>query len=148
MHAVLFIGIQGSGKSTFYRERFFETHVRLSLDLLRTRHRERLLLAACLAARQAFVIDNTNVRIEQRAVYLQAAHGAGFRTSGYYFVTDLQAALRRNAAREGLRKIPVAGVIGTFKRLEPPRLEEGFDELFTVAIDDGGAFVVQTFPTV
>src|SRR4051812_8782542 len=37
MEAVILIGIQGSGKSTFYRERFFDTHVRVSLDLLKTR---------------------------------------------------------------------------------------------------------------
>jgi predicted kinase len=34
--SLLFIGIRGSGKTTFFRERFFETHVRISLDLLRT----------------------------------------------------------------------------------------------------------------
>ena len=41
VEAVIFVGLQGSGKSTFYRERFFDTHVRLSLDMLKTRHRER-----------------------------------------------------------------------------------------------------------
>jgi hypothetical protein len=43
--AVLLIGIPGSGKTTFYRERFFNTHVRLSLDLLKTRERESALLS-------------------------------------------------------------------------------------------------------
>ena len=42
------------------QERFFRTHVRLSLDMLRTRHRERLLFQAYLEAKQSFVIDNTN----------------------------------------------------------------------------------------
>lgn len=37
MEAVLLIAIQGPGKSTFYCRRFFHTHVRLSLDLPRTR---------------------------------------------------------------------------------------------------------------
>ncbi|MEL6944740.1 MAG: ATP-binding protein, partial [Bacteroidota bacterium] len=36
MQAILFIGIQASGKSTFYKERFFNTHVRISMDLLNT----------------------------------------------------------------------------------------------------------------
>ncbi|MEN3294973.1 MAG: hypothetical protein V7642_4226, partial [Burkholderiales bacterium] len=40
MEMLLFIGIQASGKSTFYKERFFDTHVRISMDLLRTRNRE------------------------------------------------------------------------------------------------------------
>jgi predicted kinase len=34
METVILIGIQGSGKSTFYRERFFDTLVRINLDLL------------------------------------------------------------------------------------------------------------------
>ena len=39
MQAVIFIGIQGSGKTTFYRDRFFNTHFRINLDMLKTRHR-------------------------------------------------------------------------------------------------------------
>lgn len=34
MEGILFIGIQASGKSTFYKERFFNSHLRISLDLL------------------------------------------------------------------------------------------------------------------
>ena len=66
MEAVLFIGIPGSGKSSFFKERFFSTHVRISLDLLRTRHREELLLEACLGTEQRFVIDNTNPTTSER----------------------------------------------------------------------------------
>jgi hypothetical protein len=50
MEAAIFIGIPAAGKTTFYRERFFETHMRLSLDMLRTRHREMLLMRACFDA--------------------------------------------------------------------------------------------------
>lgn len=39
MEAVIFIGIQGAGQSSFYKERFFQTHVRSNLDMLRTRRR-------------------------------------------------------------------------------------------------------------
>jgi predicted kinase len=59
MEAVIFIGIQGSGKSSFFRERFFDSHVRINLDMLRTRRREELLVSACLQGGQPFVIDNT-----------------------------------------------------------------------------------------
>ncbi len=142
MEAVIFIGIQASGKTTFYRERFFDTHVRLSLDMLKTRNREHILLEACLAARQPFVIDNTNVLAAGRAVYIEAAKRAGFRVVGYFFRTEARAAIRRNSAREGKRAIPVGGILGTLKRLQPPTLEEGFDQLFTVEIGDAGEFVV------
>ena len=60
MDAVLFIGLQASGNSSFYKERYFSTHVRISLDLLKTRNRERQFLTACLDTQQPFVIDNTN----------------------------------------------------------------------------------------
>jgi len=141
MEAVLLIGIQGSGKSTFYRERFFDTHVRINLDMLRTRSREKILLQACLAARQPFVVDNTNVRAAERKVYIEAAKAAGFKVVGYYFVPDAGGALRRNRARQGRKAVPVPGVLGTLKRLEPPLPEEGFDELYEVEIGADG-FVV------
>lgn len=132
MEAVLFIGIQGAGKSTFFRERFFDTHVRINLDMLRTRNRERILLEACLRARQPFVVDNTNVLVSERAVYIAAAKAAGFRVTGYFFVPDVPASIARNKARAGKKSIPVPGLLGTLKRLEQPRLEEGFDSLFLV----------------
>ena len=40
MELIVFCGIQGSGKTTFYRERFFNTHLRISLDLVKTRERD------------------------------------------------------------------------------------------------------------
>lgn len=78
MEAIIFIGLQASGKSTFYKERFFSTHVRISMDLLRTRHRERRFLAACLETQQRFVIDNTNPTRVKRAGYIAAAREARF----------------------------------------------------------------------
>ncbi len=133
VEAVIFIGIQGSGKSTFYRERFFDTHVRISLDLLKTRAREREFLAACLRTGQRFVVDNTNVRADQRREYIALARAAGFRVIGYFFDTPLRTALARNKARAGGAVIPIPGVIGTYKRMERPAMEEGFDELHVIA---------------
>src|SRR3954470_16950177 len=97
MEAVIFTGIQGSGKSTFFRERFFDTHVRISLDVLKTRNRERLFLQACLSTGQRFVINNRNRRAEDRAPYIAAAKQTAFRITGYFFDTTVRDALRRNA---------------------------------------------------
>ncbi|PWT99871.1 MAG: kinase [Terriglobia bacterium] len=143
MEAVIFIGIQGSGKSTFYRDRFFNTHVRISLDLLKARPRERAFLQACLATGQPFVVDNTNVRAAERAIYIEAAKRAGFRVSAYFFDAPLRDALRRNSQRTGKANIPVPGVIGTLKRLERPTPAEGFDQLFLVSRDGNDNFVVR-----
>lgn len=141
MEAVLLIGIQGAGKSTFYKGHFFDTHVRLSLDLLKTRRRERTLLEACLVTGQPFVIDNTNVTEAERAKYIQAARAAGFRVVGYFFEPDPKGSFERNNMREGRRRVPPAGLFGTLKRLQRPRRAEGFDEMFLVSLSPAGEFV-------
>lgn len=48
MEVIILIGIQGSGKSSFYKARFADTHVRINLDMLKTRHREKLFFDACV----------------------------------------------------------------------------------------------------
>jgi predicted kinase len=143
MEAVILVGIQASGKSTFYRQRFFDTHVRISRDQLKTRPRERLLLEACLLGKQPFVVDNTNVTAEERARYVAAARAAGFRVTGYFFRTEPRAAIARNKLREGKAVIPIPDILGTYKKLEEPRMEEGFDALFAVTVVEGGGFAVE-----
>lgn len=44
MEGIIFIGIQASGKSSFYKEKFFNSHLRVSLDLLNTRNKENQIL--------------------------------------------------------------------------------------------------------
>ncbi len=96
MEAVIFAGLQGAGKSTFYQERFFATHLCISLDMLKTRHRERRFLQTCLETRQPFVVDNTNPTRAERQVYIEAARQAGFRVIGYYFQSKIEGCKRRN----------------------------------------------------
>lgn len=91
MEMILFVGIQASGKSTFYKERYFDTHVRVSMDLLRTRNRERIYMQACLSTQQRFVVDNTNPTRVERAPYIEAAKNAKFRVVGYFFEPDPKA---------------------------------------------------------
>ncbi|MDB5290678.1 MAG: hypothetical protein JWL69_1919 [Phycisphaerales bacterium] len=142
MEAVIFCGVQGSGKSSFFRERFFDTHLRLNLDMLRTRHRENLLLRACLEAKQPFVVDNTNPTARERAKYIAAASDARFKVIGYYFSSKPAELLARNSLRPEGARVPDLALLGTYKRLEIPRKEEGFDELYYVRIE-GTAFIVE-----
>ena len=137
------MGLQGAGKSSFYRERFFDTHLRLSLDMLRTRHRERRLMQVCVEARQRFVVDNTNPTRAERQVYIRAARDAGFRVIGYYFRSRVEDCLRRNEGRPAGRRVPLKGLLGTAGRMELPSLAEGFDELHYVRIDENCGFVVE-----
>ena len=143
MEAVIFVGLQGAGKSTFYKERFFNTHVRINLDMLKTRHRERLFLRASVETTQRFVVDNTNPSRLERQVYIEAAKEAGFRISGYYFQSRVEDCLRRNDQRPEHQRVPRKGILGTAGRMEFPSWDEGFDELFYVSIDGNGGFVVE-----
>jgi predicted kinase len=146
MEAVILIGIQGAGKSTFYLQRFLDTHVRINLDMLKTRYREQVFLQACILAKQPFLVDNTNVRAAERAQYIVPAREAGFRVVGYYFPVPVRHAIGRNQKREGKKKIPVKGILGTYKRLEPPRREEGFDALYCVTVTEANEFVLADCP--
>lgn len=142
MEAVVLCGIQATGKSTFCKERFFCSHLRLNLDMLKTRHREDILLRACIEAKQPFVVDNTNPTRAERQKYIAIAKAAGFRVVGYYFESRISDALGRNAARPITEQIPEVGIKGTSARLELPDTSEGFDELFYVQVAEAG-FVVQ-----
>ncbi len=143
MEAVIFIGIPASGKSTFYLQHFFETHVRINLDMLKTRHRERLLLEACIAAKQPFVVDNTNVTKEERARYILPARAAGFRVVGYYFRSSIGESIERNRGRTTERAVPEKGIAAKYHRLQLPAIEEGFDQLYYVTTNAEGGFTVQ-----
>ena len=139
MEAVVLCGVQGSGKTTLYRDRFLDTHVRVSMDLLRTRHREAEFVRVCLDTRQPFVVDNTNPTPAERRRYVEPARAAGFKVIGYLVEVDTDEALGRNAQRTGKARIPISGVVGTARRFQRPTLEEGFDELWhATAARDGG----------
>ena len=143
MEAVIFIGVQGTGKSSFYAQQFFHTHVRINSDVLKTKHRFQLILDACLKTGQPFVIDNTNVTREVRAELIAQSKAAGFRVVGYYFRSDIASALARNSERVGPARIPDVGVLGTYNKLELPQRGEGFDALYYVRIDPSGKFQVE-----
>lgn len=142
MQTIIFIGIQATGKSTFYKKEFFGTHVRISLDLLRTRHREQVFLQACLQTQQRFVVDNTNPTIEERQRYIHMAQAMKYEVIGYYFESKIKEAIERNSSRSGKALIPERGIMGTYNRLEIPSLSEGFDKLFYVKLADNSEFEV------
>lgn len=141
MEAVLFIGIQGAGKSSFFKERFFSTHVRISLDLLKTRHREQHLFQACLDTQQPIVIDNTNPTRAERSRYVSAAKAARYTVLGYYFQSKVADCLQRNRLRTKRETVSDIAILSTAKKLELPAFEEGFNQLFYVRLDSGNVVV-------
>jgi predicted kinase len=142
MEAILFIGLPAAGKSTFYKERFFATHVRISRDLLKTPHRCQRMLQLCLETGQRFVVDNTNPAAADRAPFIAAAKARGFAVRGYYFQSRVADCLLRNAERSGSERVGDSAILSKAKQLELPQLAEGFDQLLYVRIEDG-RFVVE-----
>ncbi len=110
--------------------------------MLKTRHRERLLLHACIETGQRFVVDNTNPTVSERRRYVEPARAAGFRAVAYFFSTAPREAILRNETRLEKAKIPIAGVLGTYKRQEVPTRSEGFVQLFRVRAQ-AGRFLVE-----
>ncbi len=133
--AVIFIGIQGSGKSTFYRERFVD-FVHINLDTLHTRNREKLLLEECFDDGKNFVVDNTNPTKADRERYIVPAKEHEYTVTGYYFSSKISECFERNNKREGKARIPNGAIAATYNKLEIPSYDEGFDELCFVEIVD------------
>lgn len=143
MEAIIFCGIQASGKTTFYIQNFLSSHVRVSMDLLNTRRKEQVLLHTCLHMQQRFVVDNTNPTVDERKKYIIPAKQAKYKVAGYFFQSTVDKALQRNQNRQGKARIPIPGIKGTFKKLQPPSYAEGFDQLYLVEINDKNEFVVK-----
>jgi predicted kinase len=146
MELSILIGLQGAGKTTFYRTRFAATHEHVSKD--RFRHnkkpsrRQAQLIDDALRAGHSVVVDNTNPTVADRAPLLALGRAHGARISGYYFEPSVSGSLARNREREGRARVPDVAIYATSTKLTPPSYAEGFDTLYAVRIANHGAFEV------
>jgi len=143
---VVFVGLQASGKSTFFHERFAQTHQHVSKDLFpnnrnKNRRQEHLLRAA-LSAGRSVVVDNTNPTLEDRRPLVRLGHEYGAKVIGYFFEESVRECIRRNEMREGKARVPDVAIYSTAKKLVAPSMQEGFDELLCVRLNDS-AFEVR-----
>ena len=138
---ILFTGLQASGKTTFYHQKFPDL-VHVNLDTLHTRNKERLLIDECFTSGSSFVVDNTNPTIKVRAGYIEAARKHDYRVIGYYFQSSISACKIRNSMRTGKALLPVSALAATHRILQLPSLTEGYDELYYVRID-GDQYIVE-----
>jgi predicted kinase len=131
---IIFTGLQGSGKTTYFNAHFAGTHEHVSRDILRTAEREAALIDECLRSGRSLVIDNTNATRAARAPLIQQARAAGFDVHAYFFDIPMRTAIGRNNHRKDKKPIPVPAILRMAKHLEPPSLDEGFDEIRTIAV--------------
>lgn len=133
--AVLLIGLQASGKSTFYHQMLDGDHVHINLDTLHTRNKERLLLEHCLQNGYSFAVDNTNPTMAEREKYIVPAKEYGYKITGYFFQSIIADCMERNRARQGKARVPDKAIPCTSNRLELPSYQEGFDRLYYVKLE-------------
>jgi predicted kinase len=140
LECIILIGLPAAGKSTFYKDRFGESHVHISKDLWpNTSSRDSLqqkMLEEMLASGRSVVIDNTNPTVAERGRLIRTAQDQDARVIGYFFDVSTRAAVARNATRTGRSKVPNVAIFTTAKRLQPPKLREGFDQLFRIEISE------------
>lgn len=128
----IMIGLQASGKSRFAMT-YLGSYTRINLDTLHTRNREKLALEEAIKNRENIVIDNTNPTIKDRARYIDAVYGHGYKIEGYFMRSRLQDCIERNEHRVGKEKIPRHAIAATSNKLELPDHKEGFDDLYFVS---------------
>jgi predicted kinase len=143
---VLLVGLQASGKTSFFRAKFASTHQHVSKDnfpnVRRRDARQLALVDAALTGGRSVAVDNTNASAAERRPVLELARSLGARVICYYFESTRRESLGRNRRREGKARVPDVAILATAKRLVPPALAEGFDEIHCVRLTDKGGFEV------
>lgn len=132
---VIFVGIQGAGKTTHYREHYAATHVHVSKDLLTGNRdaKQARMIEAALKAGKSVVVDNTSPTPAVRAPLIALGRRLGARVVGCWFEAIVKEAVARNRLREGKARVPDVTIYVTARKLVPPSFEEGFDEVRVIA---------------
>lgn len=134
---IVFIGLQASGKTTFYKE-LLACHglVHINLDTLHTRHKEAVAIENCFENGISYVVDNTNPQITDRQRYIPVAKSHGYEVIGIFFQSKVKDCIERNDLRGN--GVPLLAITGTSGKLQMPSYSEGFDQLFFARIADAG----------
>jgi len=137
MELIVFVGLQASGKSTYYRAHFAATHVHVSKDLMNNVRdragRQQEMIERELAAGRSVVVDNTNATPAERIALIEIGRRRGARVIACYFETTVRDSVSRNRTREGGARVPDVALFVTARKLVPPTVAEGFDEVRVIA---------------
>ncbi len=151
LELVVFVGLQGAGKTTCHRCCFAGTHEHISKDAwpnARRRQRRQLrLIDQALGAGRSVVVDNTNPAPEDRAPLVAAARTHGAVAVAVWFPASVVECLARNRCRQGRARVPEVAIFSTARRLRPPSTREGFDRVQTARMTATGTFQLHELAT-
>nr|WP_042194421.1 ATP-binding protein [Kibdelosporangium sp. MJ126-NF4]CEL21308.1 polynucleotide kinase 3-phosphatase-like [Kibdelosporangium sp. MJ126-NF4]CTQ96125.1 polynucleotide kinase 3-phosphatase-like [Kibdelosporangium sp. MJ126-NF4] len=144
MEVAILIGLQASGKTTFYRRHLAKTHDHVSKDNFpnarKPQKRQLRLIEEALSEGRGVAVDNTNPAPAEWAPLIATARAFAATVTAYWFPVDVEASIARNAARAN--PVPDVGLFTTLGRLRRPTLSDGFDKVYSVTFDDTGEFTV------
>lgn len=115
---VIFVGMPGSGKSSYYHQYLSATHRHINQDQLKTKDKVLKKLTEVMAKGESVVVDNTSPSQSTREIYYQLAEKYSYKVIIIYFISD-------GYGWNKLRSHPVPDIAyhGYFKKLNPPTRE-------------------------
>lgn len=123
---VIFVGMPGSGKSSYYNE-YLSEHINIEQDKLVTKQKVLKKLNESLKTGKSIVINATNPSQENREEFYQKALEHNYKIKVLYFIIN-------GTGFNKLRDKPVPTIVYHiyFKKLDPPTVENTPGELFYI----------------
>lgn len=148
LELVVLMGLQGAGKSSFFRHCFSDSHQIVSKDLMKNRKSksafQEKLIRQFLEANTSVVVDNTNMTLRDREVLISIASQYQAKTILYYFPLSVADSLIRNKG-ENRKEVPPVAIFSAAKSHIAPDQSENFDEIYLVYMESVEKFRVQRF---
>ena len=124
---IVFVGMPGSGKNTYYNNYLSDTHIIIEQDILKTSPKVMKELSKSLKTGKSIVINSMNQTQEKREEYYEKAAEYNYNIKVLYFLVN-------GSGFNELREKPVPKIVyhKYFKSLEPPSSDNTPGEVFYV----------------